>query len=123
MNDIDKLAHDIDCAVDAADVPALRQLCERCDQLLANAKGLENVLINYYQSNAYAGIALVFEVGAKDVDEWDQPDRVQSLLSLRRAVSRAEFSTIEPTFACQIHTNLGSRLNNLGRPIAANDNG
>ena len=39
---------------------------------------------------------------------------------LRRAINEPAFKAIDPIVACQIRTNLASRLNTLGRPIAAN---
>ena len=121
MRTLDELAHAIDAAADAGDETLLRQLGDECESRLSSSEGEDRVRILYYQSNTYYGI-----ISSKldDIDsawDWDQPDGVKNLLSLRRAIGESSFEFIDPIVACQIRTNLANRLNSLGRPVAANE--
>lgn len=121
MRTLDDLAHAIDAASDAGDEALLRQLGEKCEQRLGTAEGEDRVRLLYYQSNTYSAIVASKHFDAGTAWSWEQPDGVQNLLLLRRAVQEPSFETIEPVVACQIRTNLANRLSTLGRPVAANE--
>lgn len=121
MTTLSDLARAIDAATDVGDEARLRKLCADCERELATATGEERVFLRYYQSNTYAGIITSNQGDPDYAWSWKQPDGVQNILLLRQAISEPAFETIHPIFACQIRTNLANRLNNLGRPIAANE--
>ena len=121
MRTLDDLAHAIDVASDAGDETSLRQLGEECESRLGSAEGEDRVLLRYYQSNTYSAIIKAKQHDADYTWSWEQPDGVQNILMLRRAISEPAFETIHPIIACQILTNLANRLNTLGRPVAANE--
>ena len=121
MPTLDELALAIDAATDKGDEAELRQLADECERLLVTAEGEDRVHLRYYQANTYSGI-----IGAKQGDpdyiwSWEQPDGIRNILSLRQAIGEPAFQSIHPIRACQIRTNLASRLNALGRPVAANE--
>ena len=99
----------------------LRQLGEECENRLGTSEGEDRVLLRYYQSNTYSAIIAAKQDDADYTWSWEQPDGVQNVLMLRRAISEPAFETINPIIACQIRTNLAGRLNTLGRPVAANE--
>lgn len=118
---LNDLARTIDAASDAADESLLRILADECEDHLVNAEGQDRVFLRYFQSNAYAAI-----ISAKHRDpnyawSWQQPERIQSLLLLRRATNEPSFSYIDPITASQVRTNLANGLNSVGRIIAANE--
>ncbi len=121
MNTLDELAHLIDAASDAGDAASLRQLSEDCENLLRTAKGEDRVHLLYYQSNTFSAIITAKQQDENYIRNWEQPDGIQNILSLRRAINEPAFKTINHIIACQIRTNLANRLNSLGRPIAANE--
>ena len=121
MQTLDDLADAIDSASDAGDEVRLRKLCNDCERELATAKGEQRVHLRYYQSNTYAAIITSKHRDADYTWSWEQPDGVQNILLLRQAISEQSFEGFDPVVACQIRTNLANRLNNLGRPIAANE--
>ena len=118
---LDDLALAIDAASDAGDEELLRKYGSECERRLPSAKGMDRVLLNYYRANTYSAI-----IEAKRNDEnytwsWEQPDGVQDVLALRRAIIEPAFDTCHSIRICQIRTNLANRLSTLGRPIAANE--
>ena len=121
MRELQDLAIDIDAASDAGDEEALRRLGEECEASLDGAAGDERVVLLYYQANTYGAIVSAKPADPAKLWDWDQPDAVQNVLLLRRAISEPSFGTIDQTLACQIRTNLANRLNALGRPVAANE--
>ena len=121
MTDLANLAGAIDAAAESGDEARLRHLGDECTQRLRTATGEERVLLRYYQSNTYAGVILSKYADAAYVWSWEQPDGVQNALLLRHAIKDPAFRDINPIVASQIRTNLANRLNNLGRPVAANE--
>ena len=121
MQELDRLAHDIDAASDAGDEPTLRKLSQKCDRWLDQAVGDNRVYLHYYKSNAHAAIIASTTVEEGSSSDWNQPDAIQNILSLRRAINEPSFENIDVILTCQIRTNLGIRLNSLGRPVAANE--
>lgn len=121
MQTLDDLRNAIDAASDAGDEVLLRKLYDDCERKLATAKGEERVHLRYCQSNTYAAIVSSKQRDAEYIRSWEQPDGIQNILLLRKAISEPAFETVDPIFACQIRTNLANRLNTLGRPVAANE--
>ena len=121
MHTLDDLAYAIDAASDAGDEALLRQLAGECESRLGTAEGVDRVCLRYYQSNTYSAIITAKQNDADYIWSWEQPDGIQNILLLRQAISEPAFAILNPIIACQIRTNLANRLNNLGRPIAANE--
>ena len=121
MAKLANLARAIDAAADNGNEARLRKLGDECRDRLATATDEERVLLHYYRSNTYAGIISSKSGDADYVWSWEQPDGVQNVLSLRHAIAEPAFRSLHPVTASQILTNLASRLNNLGRPLAANE--
>ena len=121
MQDLNDLANAIDAASDAGDEETLRKLGKECEDLLDRARGDDRVRLLYFQSNTHSAI-ISSHMGDPDILwDWEQPDAIQNVLLLRRAIAEPSFSTIDGVLACQIRTNLANRLNALGRSVAANE--
>ena len=121
MKSLDDLARAIDLATDVGDETSLRQLCDECESQLNTAEGKDRVRLRYYQANTCSAIITAKQLDKDYIWDWEQPDGVREVLLLRRAICESAFRTIDPIVACQIQTNLGNRLNSLGRPVAANE--
>ena len=121
MQTLDDLAHAIDSASDAGDEAVLRRLGENCENRLSTAESEDRVQLLYYWSNTYASIIAIKQNDPDYVWDWKQPEGVQNILLLRRAIRESSFDTINPIVARQIRTNLANRLHAIGRPVAANE--
>ena len=121
MQTHDDLAHAIDSASDAGDEALLRRLGEACGNRLSTAEGNDRVRLLYYQSNTYSSIITIKQDDLDHSWNWNQPEGVQDILLLRRAIREPSFATINPVVARQIRTNLANRLHAIGRPVAANE--
>ena len=121
MRNLEKISQAVDDASDAGDEALLRQLCKECEDRMTTARGEERVRLRFYQANTYAGIIGCNRQNSSFAWSWEQPDGVQEILSLRKAILEPSFGTLNPVYGCQIRTNLANRLNDLGRPIAANE--
>ena len=121
MMSFSDLAQKIDAASDDGDEATLRALDEECVRLMESAKGEDRVRLHFFRSNTYYAIISSKHNNAEYTWSWKQSDGVQNALLLRKAISEPAFSSIDPTLACQIRTNLANRLNSLGRPVAANE--
>ncbi|MCY4090696.1 MAG: LA2681 family HEPN domain-containing protein [Caldilineaceae bacterium] len=121
LKTVDELALSIDDASDAGEEQLLRELGEECEQRLLTAEGEERVRLRYFQANTYSGIVAVKRKDPKYAWNWDQPESVQGILALRRAICEPAFEKVHHILACQIRTNLASSLSWLGRPISANE--
>ena len=115
------LAHAIDTASDSCNEESLRLLGKECEDRLDGATGDERVLLLYFQSNTHSAIVSSQVGDPARVWDWEQPDAVQNVLLLRRAIAEPAFGTIDRILTCQIRTNLANRLYSLGRPVAANE--
>ena len=121
MKNFEDLAYAIDSASDTGDEEALRELGKECEDWLDGATGEDRVFLLYYQANTYGAIVTSKAADPAKLCHWEQPDAVQNVLLLRRAISEPSFRTIDRILACQIRTNLANRLSALGRPVAANE--
>ena len=121
MQSLDDLAHAIDTASDAGDETSLRRLGDVCEDRLSVAKGVDRVRLLYYRSNTFSSILAIKGSDPEYIWSWDQPEGVENILLLRRAIGEPSFSTTNSVLARQIRTNLSSRLHTIGRPVAANE--
>ena len=121
MQTLNDLALAIDAASDVGDKEVLRRLRKECEGLLDRATGDERVFLLYFQSNTHSAIIASKSGDSSGISDWEQPDAVQNVLLLRRAIAEPAFSTVDGIVACQIRTNLANRLNSLGRPVEANE--
>ena len=121
MQTLDDLAYAIDSASDAGDEAVLRRLGEDCESRLRTAESEDRVRLLYYWSNTYSSIIAIKQNDSDFVWNWNQPESVQNILLLRRAIREPSFDTIDSIVVRQIRTNLASCLHAIGRPVAANE--
>ncbi len=121
MQTLDDLAHAIDSASDAGDEALLRRLGEECESRLSTAEGEDRIRLLYYWSNAYSSIIATKHADPDYLWNWKQPEGVQNILLLRRAIGEPSFDTNNRIVARQIRNNLANRLHAIGRPVAANE--
>lgn len=118
-DELNLLAAEIDQAIDQGDTQGVDALLTRCDEALKQAGDEERAIIQFYKSNCYSVIADASHPEPTEAPDWHQDDRIPEVLSLRRAITEPGFSTLCDVMKCKIYTNLGNRLNQIGRPIEA----
>lgn len=75
-------------------------------------------LVHYHASNAWSSLQGIRRKG-KALWSWEQPELLNQILSLRKAVQHPGFAD-QPSFRrAQIHCNLGNALNHAGRFVDA----
>ena len=118
---LDDLAHAIDAASDVGDESLLRRLGAVCEDRLSTAEGVDRVRLLYYRSNTFSSIIAIKGNDPEYTWGWNQPEGIESILLLRRAIGEPCFAKENPVLARQIRTNLANRLHAIGRPVAANE--
>ena len=121
MQTLDELAFAIDSASEVGDEGLLRRLGHDCEQRLSTAEGADRVRLLYYWSNTFSSIIAIKGNDPEYIWNWNQPEGVQNILLLRRAIGEPSFATANSVLAHQIRTNLANRLHVIGRPVAANE--
>lgn len=119
MDDLFELGSQIDLACDAGDATTLQRLGQKCREMLEDAIGEQRVLLRYYEANSHAGIYAIKSIDTAYAWGWNQPEAIAEVLALRQAIREPAFDEVHDISRCRIRTNLGVRLNSLGRPIAA----
>jgi hypothetical protein len=79
--------------------------------------GEQRILAHYFRANAFE--AKLRQASEARSSKWDIPYFDKVLFELRSAVGHDDFRTLDPLRQCQILTNLGSKLNAVGRPVEA----
>ena len=108
VDTLDELAHAIDSASDCGDEVSLRRLGKECEKQFQAAEDDTRVRLLYYWANTHAGITSVKRSDRGYISNWNQPDSVQEILLLRRAICEPSYKKISPVVACQIRTNLAN---------------
>lgn len=114
-----RLGEMVDRAADTNDAN-LNDAALACSEHLRSRNALDGellVLLHYFRANAFEN-RLGF-AGDKQSWAWDIPNFQDVLLELRHAVGHEAFANIDPFRRCQILTNLGNKLNAVGRPVEA----
>jgi hypothetical protein len=75
----------------------------------------EEIELAYFMANAWHNKAVLRHQDPDEARQWEQPEILTEILNLRRARRHSGFPTTNPVRQAQILTNLGSRLNTLGR--------
>jgi tetratricopeptide (TPR) repeat protein len=76
-------------------------------------------IAHYFRANAWNN--RLIEAGADRGWSWEQTERQNQILELRRALVHPAFEQLDAVRALQIMTNLGNMLSAVGRPIEAVD--
>lgn len=116
---LDRLAKVIDLAFDTRDGELTAKALSFSETLSerSSLSGEQRVALHYFRANAFENQLDL--AGLKSTWAWDIPHLQDVLLELRRAVRHEAFAALDPFRKCQIHTNLGNKLNSIGRPVEA----
>ena len=114
-----ELGTQIDAACDGKDEKKLKELARRCRECMQLATEIDRVYLRYFEANCHSGIFAINSSEADYVWKWEQPDAINAILALRHAINEPAFDRIHAIYRHRVRSNLASRLNVLGRPVAA----
>lgn len=119
---LEMLGKKIDACEDSNNIQGLREVIKECYAFIEqNIDSATEIPICYFFiSNAYSAIKKINEINAEYSPwTWDDNERGNILLNLRKSMSHKNFINIDPIRQCQIFTNTGNLLSNTGRTISA----
>lgn len=116
---LDKAGEYIDKGFDQSDSQLTDRAFAALDKLGARKtiRDEDAVLLHYFRANAFNNRQ--HEAGLARSWQWEMEHFQSELLELRKAVRHKGFEKLDPIRRCQILTNLGSKLNSVGRPVEA----
>lgn len=115
---VEALGHLIDAAWDAGDEQLLVRAIELSDGIFTQIDPVHACLAHYHVSNAWSSLQQVRH-SPQGLWSWEQPELLQQILSLRKAIQHSGFAE-QPSFRrAQIYCNLGNALNQAGRFVDA----
>ncbi len=79
----------------------------------------QQVLLKFYEGNAWSHLRILRRPGAPEVWEWEQPEIEEEIVCLRLATRGSDIQGFPTVRLCQIYTNLGNTLNTIGRFVEA----
>lgn len=107
----------IDDSADLAFERGARRALYLADELAKRAlEDSESALLEYFRANAWA---ILSEISGSPPWSWEDPIRQEQLLALSRATNHPGFVKMDTTRRCQILTNYGNLLSNVGRTVDA----
>ena len=116
---LDKAGEYIDKGFDRTDPQLTDRAFEALDKLAARKtiRDEDAVILHYFRANAFNNRRR--ESGMARSWQWELEHLQSELLELRKACRHKGFEKLDPIRRCQILTNLGSKLNSVGRPVEA----
>lgn len=117
--ELDRLAQEIDEAIAARAQHKLMSLISVCDEAYDRAAEEGRVRLLYMASNASSALQTISNTDIEAQWSWDQPNTIDAVLRLRRAMIETGYDEAHPVFKAQIATNLANFLSQLGRQIEA----
>lgn len=116
---LDKAGQYIDDGFDRSDPQLTDRAFAALDKLAARKiiRDEDAVLLHYFRANAFNNRQ--HEAGLERSWQWENEHLQSGLLELRKAARHKGFKKLGQIRRCQILTNLGSKLNSVGRPVEA----
>ena len=116
---LDCIALLVDRATDTRDSDLTNRALALSEQLSARGSlaGEQELLLHYFRANAFQN--KLQETAQTQTWSWEIPHFDAVILELRRAVRHEAFASVGALRQCQILTNLGGKLNSVGRPVEA----
>jgi len=116
---IEEIGRQVDIASDDKDADRLRILSKQCQNVIEDASSIDKIILKFFEANCYGALVKIESTNEEYLWSWNNDERVSEILALRQAVSNTSFSSLPALWQCKILTNLGNRLNNLGRFVDA----
>src|SRR5437870_9309809 len=112
----------IDEASDLKDIAGLSHALHLADEF-SNRRltSHQRITFHYFVANIWSSIKFLNRAGTPDSWSWEQEEIEHEITNLRLAVSHEDFVRIEPYRRCQILTNLGNLMSNVGRFVDAQE--
>jgi len=112
----------IDAAYDCADEAGAEVALEWTELLLAReGTAGEHAELHYFIGNAWSVLQAIRSAGKDSSWGWEVLEIEKQVLHHRTALRLADTADVDPYRRCQMHTNLGNVLSNVGRFVDAID--
>jgi hypothetical protein len=115
---LQQLSELIDAAEDLSDRPALEHALTLAKTIRPRAPEAA-ALLDYFAANRWHAIRRLNYKAGKDPHSWTQPEFIEEVVCLRRAVSGSGFKVLPAARRLEILTNLGNLMSHLGRVVEA----
>lgn len=110
----------IDASNDLNNEKGLRRALVLSEAIRSRLIGAVDIAtLDYFEANAWSGIRKISRPEAGDIWEWENLEFENEIICLRRAVLCEQIEEMQPDRVCQIFTNLGNALSNIGRFVEA----
>ncbi len=132
----------VDCSNDLGRIEGTDRAYKLCDTLATrNTSDKHKTLLEYFRANLWATrlhikekewhknqkrtqtnsgkAATIPPMEDGNPWAWEQPERQEEILCLRRCINSPGFNKVDRFRRCQIYTNLANQLNTVGRPVDA----
>lgn len=117
---IQVLGEIIDASSDFNDLDGLKKalaLSEKLEQKKLSSE--QSLTLYYFISNIWASLYWINTKNKPTSWYWEQPEAEKQIIYLRKALTEKAFQSVQKERRCQIYTNLGNLLNNVGRSVEA----
>jgi LA2681-like HEPN len=112
----------IDEAFDRKDLAGLNHALRLADEFSSRRlTPQQEIMFHYFVANIWSSIKFLNRAGTPDSWSWEQEEIEHEITNLRLSVSHEEFVRTEPYRRCQILTNLGNLMSNVGRFVDAQE--
>lgn len=115
---VDLLGQLVDAGGDTRDEGSLLAAIEFSERIAAISEPVQACIVLYHASNAWSTLQYLRHTNDA-LWSWDQPELLQQILTLRRAIQHPGFEGQPPFRRAQIYCNLGNSLNEAGRFVDA----
>jgi tetratricopeptide (TPR) repeat protein len=117
---IQVLGEIIDASSDFNDLNGLEKALALSEKLEQKKLSSEQFLTLYYFiSNIWASLYWINTKNKPISWHWEQPEAEKQIVYLRKSLTEKAFHSVQKERRCQIYTNLGNLLNNVGRIVEA----
>lgn len=117
--DLIQLGAMVDVCCDEGDINQLDLVYEYCSARIAKSSSEDRVVLYFYQANIWAEKFLITKNPNRNNWNWDEPERNEELLLLRKARSEPSYDLVREEFKLKIQTNIGNLLSRFGRAFEA----
>jgi hypothetical protein len=110
----------VDISGDLNDESGATRAVEWCEAISKRPLSSTNgALLEYFWANAWENRRRAKHVNRAAAWNWEQPELLNQILHLRRAIQHVGYNELDATRRCQIQTNLGNQLSITGRFVEA----
>lgn len=114
------IGHLIDAAFDVKQIDGLQRAFSLAEELRTRKlTAQQSIILHYFLGNAWSNLSSLTRAGTDASWSWEQEEIEHEIIHFRQALNNEAFSKLQKYRRCQILTNLGNLLNQVGRFVEA----